>query len=43
MKNFSDLLATNFVIGIDLVLDAPRPGPVQVVINTNITLTLSVF
>ena len=36
MKNFSDLLATNFVIGIDLVLDAPRSGPVQVVINSDI-------
>ena len=36
MKNFSDLLATNFVICIDLVLDAPGSMPVQVVINTKI-------
>jgi hypothetical protein len=36
MKNFSDLLATNFVIRIDLVLDARSSGPVQVVINTDI-------
>jgi hypothetical protein len=36
MKNFSDLLATNFVIRIDLGLDAQSSGPVQVVINTDI-------
>lgn len=36
MKNFSDLLATKFVIHIDLVLEAQSPGPVQVVVNTKV-------
>jgi len=36
MKNFSDLLATNFVIRINLVLEARLSGPVQVVVNTDI-------
>jgi len=36
MKNFSDLLATKFVICIDLVLDAPQLAPVQVIVNSTI-------
>lgn len=36
MKNFLDLLATEFSIGIDLVLEAQSPGPIQVVINSDI-------
>jgi len=36
MKNFFDLLATSFVIRIDLVLDAKYSNPVQVVVNTDI-------
>jgi hypothetical protein len=36
MKNFSDLLATKFVICIDLILDSQSSCPVQVVVNTDI-------
>jgi hypothetical protein len=36
MKNFSDLLATDFVINIALVLEAQTLGPVQVIVNADI-------
>jgi hypothetical protein len=35
MKNFFDLLATNFVIRIDMVLDVQSSTPIRVVVNTN--------
>ena len=33
MKNFSELLATNFAVGIDLVVVPVAPGTVEVAVN----------